>query len=78
MTRQEHMQWCKDRALEYVAQGDFDQALASMVSDLGKHADTKGSVQIGAMLGFAEVAAAKKLPGPHGKSRMKKFIEGFN
>lgn len=45
MTRQEHLQWCKDRALEYVKVGDNDSALASMLSDLAKHPETAGSVK---------------------------------
>lgn len=36
MTRAEHLQWAKDRALEYVAIGDMNQAFASMTSDLRK------------------------------------------
>lgn len=40
MTRTEHLQWCKDRALEYLDNGDTDAALASMVSDVMKHKDT--------------------------------------
>jgi hypothetical protein len=34
MTRAEHLNWCKQRALEYVATGDLSQAVASMTSDL--------------------------------------------
>ena len=34
MTRAEHLQWSKDRAIEYINMGDADQAWASMVSDL--------------------------------------------
>jgi hypothetical protein len=37
MTRAEHLQWAKDRALEYVQNGDFAGACASMLSDLNKH-----------------------------------------
>ena len=41
MTRQEHLQWCKNRAMEYVNIGDFHQAFASMCSDTMKHPETK-------------------------------------
>jgi len=41
MTRDEHVAWCKKRALEYVDVGDLNQALISMMSDLGKHEETK-------------------------------------
>lgn len=37
MTRAEHLAWAKQRALEYVDMGDISGALASMMSDLGKH-----------------------------------------
>lgn len=37
MTRQEHLDWAKQRALEYARQGDIQQAVASMLSDLRKH-----------------------------------------
>ena len=35
-TREEHLAWCKDRALAYVEAGDLAGALASMSSDLRK------------------------------------------
>jgi len=37
LTRAEHLQWAKDRALEYVEAGDLTSACASILSDLGKH-----------------------------------------
>ena len=40
MTAQEHIEWCKRRALEYVQLGQLEQAFASMVLDLGKHDET--------------------------------------
>jgi hypothetical protein len=36
MTRQEHLDWCKGRALEYVKANDLRNAWASMASDLSK------------------------------------------
>ena len=41
MTRAEHLTWCKQRALEYVATGDLPGAFQSMTSDLSKHPETK-------------------------------------
>ncbi len=41
MTRSEHLQWCKDRALEYVNNGDLTTAYASMASNLNKHKETE-------------------------------------
>lgn len=39
-TRKEHMQWCKQRALEYAEAGDLTNAIGSMLSDLGKNEET--------------------------------------
>lgn len=36
-TREEHLAWAKQRALEYVDAGDLSYAVASMGSDLDKH-----------------------------------------
>ena len=44
-TRDEHMAWCKHRALAYLPD-DPQQALASMISDLGKHDETKDHAAI--------------------------------
>jgi hypothetical protein len=37
LTRAEHLQWAKDRALAYVETGDLASACASILSDLSKH-----------------------------------------
>lgn len=42
-TREEHLAWCKQRALEYVDAGDLVNAVASMGSDLQKHPETHGA-----------------------------------
>lgn len=36
-TREEHLAWAKQRALEYLDAGDLANAVASMGSDLDKH-----------------------------------------
>lgn len=41
MTREEHVKWCKDRAMDYVKHGDLLNAVTSMMSDMDKHPDTK-------------------------------------
>ncbi len=74
MTRAEHLQWCKTRALEYVNAGDIDQALASMLSDLGKHDETAPSLK-----SCGPLAMMMKMGGQLStKDQMRKFIEGFN
>ena len=42
MTRDEHLEWCKTRAQDYLNVGDVANAVTSMLSDLSKHPDTKG------------------------------------
>ena len=39
MTREEHLDWCKKRALAYLPM-DPMEAMTSMMSDLTKHAET--------------------------------------
>lgn len=47
MTREEHLAWCKKRAIEEIDySGDPKDGLISMMSDLGKHADTQGHAGI--------------------------------
>lgn len=72
MTRSEHLAWCKQRALEYVDIGDLDQAMASMLSDLGKHKETANHV--GKDL-FVLERMSGRLTTPR---EVRKFIEGFN
>ena len=71
MDRQEHLDWCKKRALQYVDSGDLNEGYASMVSDLSKHLETSGHV--GISLGIMLLMGGK-LNTQH---EMRKFIEGF-
>ena len=72
MNRNEHLQWCKNRALEYVEAGELTEAFTSMISDLRKHPETVNhpGINLGMTLLFAE-----KL---NDYTEMKKFIQGFN
>jgi hypothetical protein len=40
LTRDEHLAWCKRRALECIDAGDLTHAVAGMASDLKAHPDT--------------------------------------
>lgn len=71
MNRQEHMDFCKKRANEYLDQGDVQNALTSMLSDLGKHDETKGIGEKLAPLAMFEMMN----PSIDGARR---FIDGFN
>jgi hypothetical protein len=72
VTRQEHLDWCKQRALEYCDHGDVTNAWASMASDLSKHPETEKHAAIG--LGMAMLMAGHL----NSVEAMRKFINGFN
>lgn len=71
-TRSEHLQWCKDRAMEYIKAGNAAQAMASMMSDLDKHPETKNhvAIQLGAMMMFGGMLSDLR--------ETERFIQGFN
>ena len=72
MKREEHLNWCKKRALEYSSNGDMSQAYASMVSDLRKHPETESHAAI--VLGMSMLMSGQfNKPG-----EMDRFINGFN
>jgi hypothetical protein len=72
MNRSEHLEWCKSHALEYIKVNDPNQAFVSMVSDLGKHPETKDhpAIQLGLILSLGGQLNSVE--------EMRKFIEGFN
>ena len=74
MTRAEHLQWCKDRALKYLNPGPHysqQDAMASMMSDLGKHEGLAKSAAAMAPMAMFELMN----PTDNG---IRRFIEGFN
>ena len=72
MNREEHVEWCKQRAIEYLEVGDVMQAFTSMGSDLDKHPDTKDhpGVQIGLQL--------MMIGNLSSVADMRHFIDGFH
>jgi len=72
MKRVEHLQWCKNRAIEILNNGDITGAWTSMVSDLSKHEETRNHAAI--ELGMMMVATGNLSTS----DKMKNFIEGFN
>ncbi len=70
--RTEHLDWCKQRANDYVEQNDLTNAFASFQSDMSKHQDTANhlALEMGTML----------LLGGHlsTQHQMKEWIKGFN
>ena len=72
MTRTEHLEWSKKRALAYLDAGDVTGAYASFMSDIGKHAELEHHP--GRELGMGLLMLGRL----NGKEEMRKFIEGFN
>lgn len=73
MTRDEHVEWCKRRALEYLP-ADPQGAFASMCSDIRKHPETQGHIgaELGVMLAFG---SGRGLTDPEW---VRDWINGFN
>ena len=72
MNRQEHVAWCKERALVYLDSGDVSEVYASMASDLGKHDETADHPAT--MIGMQLMLIGKLSTAPE----MREFILGFN
>jgi hypothetical protein len=74
MTRGEHLEWAKKRALKYLDSGDVRQGFTSMLSDLNKHPELqnhKGG-EIGLM--FSSLR-----PGwVDDETEVRRWIVGFN
>ena len=70
--RTEHLQWCKDRALQYVKQNDLKQAYASFQSDMKKHPETANHIalQMGTMMLVSGQLSSEE--------QMGEWITGFN
>lgn len=72
MAGNDHLAWCKQRALEVLKSGDIPGAYTSMASDLNNDPSTRDhpGIQLGMML----------MMGGHLKTapEMEKFITDFN
>lgn len=72
MNRKDHLQWCKDRAIDELEHGGIKEAVASMVSDMGKHEELRDHLGLEQMMTLM-------ICGYNGTvNEMRKFIEGFN
>ena len=69
-TYDEHIEWCKQRARVLLDDGDVPQAIASMLSDLGKHPETERVGKAMAMMGLMFAARGDL-------NEARKFVEGF-
>ncbi len=71
-TREEHLAWCKQRALAYVDRGDLTNALASFGSDMRKHPQTDTDA-VAVLLGAEGVRCFMN----DDAAGMRRLIEGF-
>lgn len=69
MERAEYVEQCKARAREYLKRRDLQNAMASMLSDMDKRADTKVNAHL-ALVGMMELANGNE-------DGVQRFIEGF-
>ena len=68
-TRDAHLEWCKDRAREYLDAGELLNAVTSMGSDLGKHPE------LGVSPNLLMAAAMRAQDGD--ARGVREWIEGF-
>jgi hypothetical protein len=73
MTREEHLEWAKRRALEYLDAGDSRQAFTSMMSDLRKHPELEN--HIGGTIGVGFMMLSGWIDNP---VEVRRWIVGFN
>jgi hypothetical protein len=71
LTREEHIESAKARALEYVDAGELQNALASISSDLSQHEETRDHPAIA--IGLALLTAGHL----NTQAKMRMFILGF-
>jgi hypothetical protein len=71
MTREEHLKWCKERAIsEMDYYNDPSKGIISMMSDLNKHPETSSPT----LQALCVMQLSKKLT----RQETIKFINGFN
>ncbi len=73
MSRQAHLNWCKQRANAYFDRGDIQEGLASFLSDVTKSEETEDIVNHPLFrMGAVAAMAAGDLQGA------KSFVNGWN
>jgi len=68
MTREEHLKWCKERALAYLPH-DPREAITSMMSDIRKHPETNSETLMS--LGIMTLMNCNAISA-------REYITGFN
>jgi hypothetical protein len=69
-TREQHIAWAKERALEHVDRGDLADAVAALIIDLGKHEETR-DIEIGVLRDALTVGQSSDA------ARVRRWIEEF-
>jgi hypothetical protein len=73
ITRQEHLKWCRERAIaEMDYYKDPSKAIISMMSDLGKHSETASEA-------LMTLCTMQLMMKPHmSRQEAINFLNGFN
>lgn len=73
-TREEQLEWSKERAREYLRKGDLANAMGSFMSDMDKHPETKIPTE-GALAQLTYFALLSAGRGDY--DFVSRYIEGF-
>lgn len=73
MPRDEHLEWAKQRALQYLDANDPAQGFTSMMSDLGKHPELENHP--GKLIGVGFMMLPGWITNP---TEVRRWIVGFN
>lgn len=76
MTKDEHLAWCKERALEFADVGDGPRCTSSMLSDIMKHEETSRSFEVGVRAAVAELGYPDSLASAT-PAQLRHWVEGF-
>ena len=74
MNRAEHLQWCKDRAIELLDSGDLSGAVVSMASDIQKNEETEMD---GMTLAFLTLTGRQDAQNGDVEA-VRRWVDGFN
>lgn len=72
MDNKKHLQWCKDRAMQYIDRNQVADGITSFMSDMTKHPETEhhpALILMRMMMFTGKLKTSKEAA---------KFIQGFN
>lgn len=70
--REEHLEWCKQQAMEYWNDGKLQDAVASLLSDFDKHPETHSKDRNEYMIALGLICAMK-----NDADGVRRWIEGW-